>query len=946
MRNFDNQSIQTKLTVAMLLTSGLALAIAGIAFVIHDMQSYRRFTTENLYALARLISENSTAALSFVDAQAARETLDGLRAEPQIVYAAIFRRDGRLFAEYRASASSSEMPEFSQLSSSPWSSFVVAGSNEGDRGIENAIEVYKKIGLLGDDLGVVVVRANLTELDARWRWELAILLSVLLAAGSAANFLAARFQRKIAEPILALEDAMRDFSENHNYSAFVEKSSDDEIGRLIAGFNKMLDQILVRDKRLEGVIRELNVAKESAELANSTKSRFIATLSHEIRNPMTAVLGMSELLAREQLDGRAQSYARSIHRATENLLYLVNDILDYSKIESGRMTLESIDFSLVEAIDSVIDVFASQACAKGVELIYLLPPNVPRRVCGDPVRLRQVLTNLIGNGLKFTDAGQVVLRVSCAERSQPATKSNVDHVNIEFAVADTGIGIPASAQEDLFEAFSQVDMSTTRRYGGSGLGLAITKELVELMGGRLSVESSVGHGSTFNFNASFSIPMLIDEVLLPTCALAGAAIATPSDALWESLGFALHGECATVTRWQLSQLRAIANGEYEAELLSTNQVVIIDWDGYSGQRDISGETLATQIARTQATALWLVNGALKAASLPRNTPIQVFEKPVRYSELRRRLALLAHDSKTVEDSASSFMASQLSQSARILLVEDNLINQEVAVNMLHHFGCTVDVVADGRRAVDAASAKQYDLVLMDWQMPEMDGLTAAQAIRQRELAAALAAVPIVLVTATALSEDLSRKWVGTINGFVAKPYSIAQLSRVLKRWLPVVSTQVVAETPSVVPCYSASVAFDPPAASLAATIDNTILDESAFDNVRVIQRAGRPDLVVRLIELFLAHSTELLNAMELARWKRDAETLFREAHSLKNLSLNVGARDLVRLSEAMERASAAKDWAQVASIDNEIAEKYAATCQALLARSGAEAYDTRNVGRR
>jgi len=929
----------------MLLTSGLALAIAGVAFVIHDMQSYRRFTTENLYTLARLISENSTAALSFVDAQAARETLDGLRAEPQIVYAAIFRRDGRLFAEYRSSAAPAELPASSQLNASPWSTFVIAGGNEGDRGVDNAIEVYKKIRLLGDDLGVVIVRANLTELDARWRWELAILLSVLLAAGSAANFLAARFQRKISEPILALEDAMRDFSENHNYNAFVEKNGDDEIGRLITGFNKMLDQILVRDKRLAGVITELNVAKESAELANNTKSRFIATLSHEIRNPMTGVLGMAELLVREQPDGRSQNYARSIHRATENLLHFVNDILDYSKIESGRMTLESIEFSLLDAIEAVIDVFASQACAKGIDLIYVLPPQVPRRVCGDPVRLRQVLANLIGNGIKFTESGCVAVFVSCADPGEHVEATNVAHINIEFAVTDTGIGIPESAQSELFEAFSQADMSTTRRYGGSGLGLAITKELVDLMGGRLSVVSQVGHGSTFNFNVCFGSVLSVDEELPLAPTFAGIVVATRSDALWESLRLAVQADGTTVTRWQLGQLRAIANGAYEAELLSTNQALIIDWDSYVDHNDLDGEALAGQLVRLRAVSLWLVNSALRSTSLPQLTRAQVFEKPVRYRELRRRMAMLAHTDTIIDAPDSPLLASDAWRSARILLVEDNVINQEVAVNMLQHFGCAVDVVADGRRAVEMACGQHYDLVLMDWQMPEMDGLTAAQRIRQRELAGAVMPVPIVLVTATALSDELLRQWVGTINGYVAKPYSIAQLSQVLKRWLPVSQSPVVGELQSVVPIYSVAAAVESGAVSTTSSVDNAILDESAFDNVRVIQRVGRPDLVARLIELFLAHSKDLLRAIEVARQQRDSETLFREAHSLKNLSLNVGARDLARLSEAMERASVANDWNIVATIDEEIAEKYAETCQALLARIGVKGYDTRSVGR-
>lgn len=490
------QSISGRLTAAFLLTNALSLAVAGLAFVTYDVINFRRTTIDSLLTLARVIAENSSAALSFSDAVAAMDTLNGLRAESQIEYAVIVNRHNQVFATYQSSTAATQ----AQQVAIDWAVQVDKTKPEGAHVQESGVIVHRQIHHRGETLGFVVLRANLHAVRSQFYWKLGILGIVLMIAGTAAYVLAGCFRRRIAGPIIALEEGMLRFSRDHSPQPLVQRSSNDEIGRLIDGFNDMVKQIHARDQELNLAVANLHVAKNAAEAADQAKSRFIATLSHEVRNPMTGVLAMTDVLVAEGLNPKQTRHALIIRRSADNVLQFLSNALDYSRIESGRLTLEHIDFSPRSLVADVLDALAETARAKGIGLECYLAPDVPAQLCGDPVRLRQILDNLVRNGIKFTFVGSVCVRVN-VRYGVP----NAQRVRLVFTIADTGMGIAEDVRPYIFLPFRQADASTARRFGGSGLGLAITRELVELMGGQITVESTLGSGSVFTVDLPFAV---------------------------------------------------------------------------------------------------------------------------------------------------------------------------------------------------------------------------------------------------------------------------------------------------------------------------------------------------------------------------------------------------------------------------------------------------------
>lgn len=490
------QSISGRLTAAFLLTNALSLAVAGLAFVTYDVINFRRTTIDSLLTLARVIAENSSAALSFSDATAAMDTLNGLRAESQVEYAVIVNRHNQVFATYQSSTAATQ----AQQDAIDWAVQVDKTKSEGAHVQESGVIVHRQIHHRGETLGFVVLRANLHAVRSQFYWKLGILGIVLMIAGTAAYVLAGCFRRRIAGPIIALEEGMLRFSRNHSAQPLVQRSSNDEIGRLIDGFNDMVKHIHARDQELNQAVANLQIAKNAAEAADQAKSRFIATLSHEVRNPMTGVLAMTDVLVAEGLNPKQTRHALIIRRSADNVLQFLSNALDYSRIESGRLTLEHIDFSPRALMADVVDALDETARAKGIGLECHLAQDIPAQLCGDPVRLRQILDNLLRNGIKFTCVGSV-----CVQVNVRYAVPNAQRIRLVFTVADTGMGIAEDVRPYIFLPYRQADASTARRFGGSGLGLAITKELVELMGGQITVESTLGSGSVFTVDLPFAV---------------------------------------------------------------------------------------------------------------------------------------------------------------------------------------------------------------------------------------------------------------------------------------------------------------------------------------------------------------------------------------------------------------------------------------------------------
>ncbi len=553
----------------------------------------------------------------------------------------------------------------------------------------------------------------------------------------------------------------------------------DAEGRMIGYLFTAMD-MTVR-KELEEKLIE---AKEMAESANNSKGDFLARMSHEIRTPMNAVIGMSYLLQKTELTHKQEDYVEKILSSANNLLGLINDILDFSKIDAGKLKLESISFDLEDVLGHLINVVGLHAEKKGLEFLFRVEPDVPCNLEGDPLRLGQVLMNLANNAIKFTERGEIVIAV-CRE------KSFTDSVELRFTVHDSGIGLSPAQIDQIFDAFTQADDSITRKYGGTGLGLAICRQLIDMMDGRIWIESEPGQGTDFNFTARFALSsercnrnLDVAESFKGLHALVVDDNEIARDVLSSMLtSLRMKVDCAEDGREALAKLKK------SAEAGSPYDVVLLDWimpgmDGIETARRIKEDA---DLARVPAMLMVTANGREEARIEAERIGLDAFLiKPVyasvMYDTLLQLLGIEAASAPRISrkkiDNTLGLLAIR---GARILLVEDNPINQQVATEFLKDAGMVVEIAASGQEAIDAVAAKSFDMVLMDIQMPGMDGLEATRRIRKNNK---LRDLPIVAMTAHAMVGDREKSLTAGMNDHVNKPVEPAVLYATLQRWIP------------------------------------------------------------------------------------------------------------------------------------------------------------------
>jgi two-component system sensor histidine kinase/response regulator len=697
--------------------------------------------------------------------------------------------------------------------------------------------------------------------------------------------------RQVLRPIAELEGQAQQIAAG-SYASRNAIRDRNELGTLGDTLNRMSAAIEADIGQRARVAEALADARSRAEEAARLKAEFLANMSHEIRTPLNAISGMTQLALQTELTPRQKDYLTRIRSASTSLLGVINDILDFSKIEAGKLDLEQVEFSLDAVLDSLLAVIDLRAQDKGLEILFDVPPDVPRDLVGDPLRLGQVLVNLMGNAVKFTEAGEVTLRVDVLERAG-------ERIRLAFTVRDTGIGMTTEQAATLFRPFSQADGSTTRRYGGTGLGLSIARRLVELMDGEIGVESRPGHGSTFRFTAALRVgtrrahhTALPDRLralrvlVVDDNPSARAILAEPLGRLGMSVSQAASGEEA---------LGALDTGAFD--------LVFMDWkmpglDGIETTHRIRTSSVLVQIPEVVLVTAFGKEEVRQAAEAAGVRGFLV--KPVSASTLLDTVVTLFAPEAATPVVPEAAAGSTALAGARVLLVEDHEVNRMVATGLLERVGVVIDVAVNGREAVEKVRAGgPYDAVLMDLQMPELDGIEATTAIRED---ARFRTLPIIAMTAHALVEERQRCLDAGMNDHVAKPIELETLVATLRRWIaPRVGAAPAATAPAparVAPAAAAAPA--PPAPAPAGPVDV----ETA------VHRIGEDrDMYRRLAVGFVQREADAAVRIAGALEGRDRDLAARAAHTLRGLAATLGADGLAAEAERIEKALFAGDEA-------------------------------------
>ncbi len=757
-RVFDHHApLMSRLSSLLVLCATVTATLSLLSVVTIGLWFQQDRALEDAGQLAETTSYALQAPLAFDDRGAVEEALAMLRGRADVNGAWVYDLQGRLVGSYGAHAGTQQQP-------------LAPGRD----GLTLVVREHVRAG--SDVIGTLVIRKDL---GALYRTLAIEMLVIVIGSGAGlllALLIARRVARRITAPIADLAQASTAVALGNDYSQRLSGGGEDEIGHAVHAFNHMLAEVQARDSALEESNRlleqrvrartsELQVEKERAEAASMAKTRFLANMTHELRTPLNAVIGAAQLLSDTSGERDQAHLVEAIRQSGTNLLGLIENILDISRIESGALQLWEEDFNLFEAVEAAVATAAVGAHAKALELAAILDPALAGWRHGDPTRLRQVLLNLLGNAVKFTSAGEVVLRLRAGD--MPDT--------VHFSITDTGIGIDLQSTRDIFEPFRQGDDTTTRRFGGTGLGLAISRQLVRAMGGELRAHSLPGQGSCFEFDVR--LPPSHNLAALPTSLGHHVAYFEAHDASAQALaGLLARSGCEATRVRSVADLRRLMDRPDPGRRPGWLFVAIDDEQAWTLLEAAQGLLQTSRIVAMN-------HGDCAATRMVRETfhLARILTKPVSRASLVSRIGSL-HPRPSPAGSAAG--PGDADPRHRLLVVEDDLTNQMIVTTMLDNAGYRVSTADDGREALQMMRDHAFDLVLMDWHMPEMDGLEVTRRVRHGASGAHAQGVPIVALTANAFAEDRAACLAAGMNDFLTKPVLATQLINVVQRWLP------------------------------------------------------------------------------------------------------------------------------------------------------------------